>query len=618
MNLRPRDIAERLAQRVEDVCELLLPNGIRKGAEWTVGSVEGEAGESCKIRLSGSKAGLWSDFATGHKGDLLDLWAAVCGVGIGVALRQVRDYPGLPPEQRFEGHRPRQYQRPVKPQCRRPSGPVLDYLTCERQLSSETLAAYCVAESEDGRAVIFPFLRDDKLVMCKRLVLERRDGRKDIRPTSAGQEPCLYGWQAIPLGARSVVLTESEIDAMSMYQYNFPALSVPFGGGKGAKQAWIENEFPHLERFDEILLALDQDAEGEAAAQEIADRLGHHRCRRVRLPYKDVNECLQLGIKPEVISQAITKAEGCDPKELRSASTYVDDVIRAFYPPDNDPSVTGFQPPWDKAKGMLQFRPSELTVVSGVNGHGKSEIVTQLALDAMAQGQRVCFASMEMPARTLLMRLTKQASGLTSDLPSIPYIRSIHDWYADKAWLFDVVGNTAVERMLEVFTYAQQRYGVSVFVVDSLMKCGIREDDYPGQKAFVDQLCDFKHKHDAHVFLVTHSRKGDSENHPCGKFDVKGSGGITDLADTVLTTWRNKGKEKQVAEAVQVGAIPSGELLTKPDALLVCSKQRNGEWEGQIALWWHQQSHQFVAKPGGHPHQYVPYSGGVSDAGEAA
>ena len=42
-------------------------------------------------------------------------------------------------------------------------------------------------------------------------------------------------------------------------ELGFPALSVPFGGGKGRKQLnWIEQEFENLKRF-EVIIATDMD-----------------------------------------------------------------------------------------------------------------------------------------------------------------------------------------------------------------------------------------------------------------------------------------------------------------------------------------------------------------------
>jgi hypothetical protein len=49
------------------LCQRWLPNGRRVGAEWIVGSLRGERGQSLRVRLSGSKAGVWRDFAEGHR-----------------------------------------------------------------------------------------------------------------------------------------------------------------------------------------------------------------------------------------------------------------------------------------------------------------------------------------------------------------------------------------------------------------------------------------------------------------------------------------------------------------------------------------------------------------------
>ena len=39
----------------------------------------------------------------------------------------------------------------------------------------------------------------------------------------------------------------------------------------------------------------------------------------------------------------------------------------------------------------------------------------------------------------------------------------------------------------------------------------------------------------------------------------------------------------------------------EPDALLICDKQRNGEWEGSIGLWFHKGAMQYVGSPGDDP-----------------
>ncbi len=130
-----------------------------------------------------------------------------------------------------------------------------------------------------------------------------------------------------------------------------------------------------------------------------------------------------------------------------------------------------------------------------------------------------------------------------------------------------------------------------------------------GEKFFVEKLADFKNEHDVHVHLVAHSRKGENEDRSPGKLDVKGTGTITDLADNSFSIWRNKRKEEARRSAEHKGAQFVGELAEMPDAVLLCDKQRNGDWEGKLGLWWNPGSFQLLDSEGSRPIQYVPFSG---------
>lgn len=415
-------------------------------------------------------------------------------------------------------------------------------------------------------------------------------------------EPCLFGWQALDSKVRSVVLCEGEIDCMSYSQYGVNALSVPFGGGKGAKQQWIEFEFHNLDRFEEIWISMDNDEVGQEAAREIASRLGEHRCRMVKLPRKDINECLMEGIAEDVIWQCLEGAAFFDPEELYSAREFYQDTINAFY----GKQQYLFNPPWETLAHNFQFREAELTLVNGVNGHGKTEVVGHMSLEAMRQGVKTCVASLELKPGMLLKRLTRQAT--CCKIPPVLEIESAFNFYDDRLWIFGLTGTAKAERLIEIFTYARRRYGIQLFIIDSLMKCGIGDDDYNGQKAFVDALCDFKNKTNSHIILVTHSRKGDSEEKPTGKMDVKGSGAITDLTDNLFIIWRNKGRERAL-QRVQAGEQLSEkdeQLLASPASVLMLEKQRNGEgWEGGVPLFLDDQSHQFLQLDGASPYNYV-------------
>lgn len=599
--MTPREIAERLAQDAESIASMLLPHGKREGHEWRAGAVDGDAGKSLGVHLTGSKAGVWQDFSTGDRGDLLDLWAAARGVTLAGAIAQAKAHLGIRDPQ-FHPMPAKQFRRPERPQCAtsKTGSPVLEYLA-GRGLTAETLAAYRIAER--GREIVFPSLHDGDLIAVKYLGIDRTDGKKSIR-VEKDCEPALFGWQAIPDTARVATITEGELDALSAFQMGFPALSVPFGGGGGAKQQWIEHEFERLERFDTIYLALDNDQPGQQATAEIVERLGAHRCMIVCIPapHKDVNDLLRAGWTPSQLRALFDQAKTLDPAELRSAALYADDVVREFYPTNG--SEPGFTTPWAKLHGRLAFRPGEVSILAGANGSGKSELAGHVLLAAIAQGERACVASLEFKAVKWLKRLTRQAAA--SREPTPEHIHTVHRWYGGKLWAFDVTGTAKTSRILEVFAYAARRYGIRVFVIDNLAKCGLGEDDYNGQKHFVDALTDFAKTHDAHVLLVHHTRKGESEDKPQTKWDIKGSGGITDMADTVLVLWRNKPKEEALRQAEVRRQTPDRETLEKIDAALQCHKQRNGEEEPAAGLWFDRASHQFIERQGDAPRIYVP------------
>lgn len=621
-----REIIERLNDRAEEIAAHLLPAGRREGREWVAGSVHGEHGRSLKVCTEGAKRGTWADFAAGQGGDLLDLWREVKGLALAEAIRDVKRYLGIQ-EPAFEKLTAKSYRRPAAPKAAKKvadESPVRKYLA-GRGITAESIAAYRLGEVEavgpwegwkrqepwQGPWIVLPSFRGNELTAVKYLHLQRRDGKKQTI-VEANCEPCLFGWQAIPENSRTVTICEGELDALSLWQYGFPALSVPFGGGAGAKQQWIDTEFPHLERFEEITLCLDQDEEGEKATREIIGRLGAHRCKVVRLPHKDANECLQHGVTADEIRACFKAAESLDPGELKSPTAFSKAVIEEFFPSGGE--TPGFTLPWLMKGKPVRFLRGEVTVWTGRNGHGKSLVLNQVTLAAMHQGDRVCIASFEMHPRKTLSRLIRQAHG-KGELEKAE-IEAALSWLDGKLWIFDLLGTAKVDRLLEVFRYAYRRYGVQQFVIDSLLKCGIDSDDYTGQKAFLDALNDFSNETNAHVHLVAHSRKDENELAPPGKLDVKGSGDITDLASNVWSVWRNRVKEEDVAklDAGEKVKLSRAEIERKPDALLMCVKARDDRnEEGRIGLYLHKDSLQFHGRQGAEPFRYFTRSRQVQE-----
>jgi twinkle protein len=497
------------------------------------------------------------------------------------ALDDIRGYLGI--EKPAFHRQERVFTRPSRPaKMVTPKSGVLTYLTEARNLSQPSIDAYKIGE-EDGRNIIFPFLRDGELIMGKRR--EAVDGAAP-KPISTDAEKILFGWQAIPDDQRVIYLTEGEIDAMSMYDYGYPAMSVPFGGGGGNKQDWIENEFDRLDRFEVIYLCLDNDEPGELAVEEIAKRLGRHRCQVVRLPRKDANECLVDGVSQADIDAAIAAAQTMDPEMLRRASDYLDNVIALFHPPDG--IEPGYSLPYGVGKG-LRFRPAEVTIWSGASGSGKSQILSDCTVHWISRQSRICMASLEMAPAQTLRRMVKQA-GNVFDKPSKSHVINTISWLDPGLFIVDRVGKLTVDVLLDVFEYARARYGCDQFVIDSLMRLGLEADDYAGQELIMFQIVDWTIDVDVHVHIVAHSRKSKFGSVP-GTEDIKGAMELGANAFNILSVHRRRDIEEEIAKAKT--DEERERLESVPGVIVNCSKQRNGDWEGKMYLHFNQSNYQY-------------------------
>jgi hypothetical protein len=49
-----------------------------------------------------------------------------------------------------------------------------------------------------------------------------------------------------------------------------------------------------------------------------------------------------------------------------------------------------------------------------------------------------------------------------------------NEWFSDRLWVFKLTGTAKADRLLEIFAYARRRYGIELFVIDNLAKCGLR------------------------------------------------------------------------------------------------------------------------------------------------
>lgn len=270
--------------------------------------------------------------------------------------------------------------------------------------------------------------------------------------------------------------------------------------------------------------------------------------------------------------------------KVRSASIFADELVAEFAPKDRKTAVEMFS---TKLRGRIEFRPGEVTVWAGFNGHRKSMFAGQVALDLCVQRQRTLIASMEMYPSKTLARMARQAYGTHRLIPE--QARHFSRWTDGRLWLFDHMGRVEPKVMVAVMRYfAEKCQGQHVFI-DSMMMVCASEESLDEQKQFTTDLVRIAQETGLHVHLVAHCRKPQQgEDKPPTKYDLRGSAAISDQAHNIVTCWANKAKKAALQKDPN-----DAKALAEADQFITVEKQRNGEWEGRVSLWFHEGSMRF-------------------------
>lgn len=588
------EISSLLATQVETVCQILLPGGAQKGGLWLSGSVDGGEGKSLQVHLDGQHQGKWRDWAESDlKGDLIDLWMQVKGQTSKQALVEIREFLGIP--QPALSLKDKTFSKAKTSHAQlTPQGKIYQWFASERKIDGPTVGKFDIRVQVFGPPdaqeafIVFPcFSPSGEWINSsyRGLVLDEK-GKKKIRQDT-GCAPCLFGWHSLTqedYAGRSVVLCEGHIDAMTWNQWGIPALSIPNGSGT----TWIDYEWDNLEVFETIYLSFDMDGKTAAAMHKAISRLGHHRCLIVKLPNKDANDCLKEGHTAEEAKEWLKLAKRPTIPDFVSLSDMEERLMAEFFPRPTDavpvkvPLFTALNP-----ENSFLIRPGELTVWTGISSHGKTTFLTYLFVEMAYKGEKSFICSLEMKPEKIAK---KMALSLFRENPVTPKdIKDFIETLGEKTCFCDRIGYMKQEDLMNQMEFAHRRFGVTQFLVDSLMRIDGLEEDYPAQGKFLNVLCEFAKKFMVHVHLVAHPRKTQDDAKPTAN-DIKGSSLMRNNADNILVVSRNTAKEKKLRD----GEITQEQADLEYDTQILVDKDRE---EGRMKsfkykfLWKH---HYFV------------------------
>lgn len=377
-----------------------------------------------------------------------------------------------------------------------------------------------------------------------------RDRNKEMFIAGKMSKDALFGKQ-LWTGGRKIVVTEGEIDCLTVAQLQggkYPVVSIP-RGCKDAKKTIAAN-FHYFDQFQDIILMFDMDEEGRKAAYECAEVLPAGRVRIAVLPLKDANECLMNGHSKEVLDQ-VWNAPKWIPDGVVSAKS-----LKARIKEKKNLVALPLVAPYKLKKMTKDIREGEVILITSGSGSGKSTFVRQnvhnlFSLAGIPVGVAMLEESVEETVQDIVglemgKRVRQEPDSFTEEDFDETFDRIFE---SDKLFLYDAFAESAEDRLLARLNYMAEVEGCKVIVLDHISIVVSAMDGESDERKMIDRLMTklktFAKTKNVAVFVICHLKNPDKgkpheEGRPVSATDLRGSGGLRQLSDTIIAVERNQ------------------------------------------------------------------------------
>lgn len=326
--------------------------------------------------------------------------------------------------------------------------------------------SYRIARDSNGPVQVADiFSQDGTTVVAQKVRPKDKDG---IYTIGSLKEGGLFGQQLWRDAGKMVVITEGEIDAMSVAEVQdckWPVVSV-VNGAAGAKKN-IARSIEWLLGFETIVLMFDNDKAGQDAVAECAPLFPAGRVKVARIDgHKDANDALVANEGGKIID-AIWGAKAYRPDGVLRIS---DVKERALADP-----IIGL--PWfdERLTALTYGRRTGVYCLGAGTGVGKTDfLVQQVQYDVDVLQERVGLFFLEQPPDETLLRVAGKFAGRSFHVPDGSWERE--ELVAtldrlendDRIFFYDNFGSTEWETVSSTIRFLAHAEGIRLFYVDNL------------------------------------------------------------------------------------------------------------------------------------------------------
>ncbi len=424
-----------------------------------------------------------------------------------------------------------------------------------RGISADTCRKWLYEKAvRNGKTVqVANYMNEHGQIVAQKL----RDSNKKFTIVGNAKAMTLYGqWLWEPKG-RMVVVTEGEIDALSVSQIQgnrWPVVSLPNGAHSAVNS--IKKSIDWLEGFDKVVFMFDNDEAGKEAAAECAPLLSPGKAKVATLPegMNDANAMLVAG-KVKQLNDAIWQAKTYRPDGIIEGSEIWERMIT------HREEVQSVPWPWacveEHSKGI---RKSEITMITGGSGGGKSTVVEELALHLLDEGETIGIISLETGVEKLgwslvgkrlnrRLHLEDDFNGKISE-EEIKELKSAFQSTigCGRCYLYDHFGSLDSDNLISRIRFLGKSVDASYIILDhiSIVISGMREDnERKAIDVLMTNLRSLAEEINIGIITVVHLKRPDKgknwdEGRAVSSSDLRGSGSLEQLSDTITAIERNQ------------------------------------------------------------------------------
>jgi twinkle protein len=424
-----------------------------------------------------------------------------------------------------------------------------------RGVSNDTLLRFKVTEAKEWMpqfekevpCICFNYYRGEELVNIK-----FRGPKKSFK-MAKDAELIFYNLNAID--GEGCIIVEGEMDCLTLHECGiYNGVSVPNGASKGSqKLEYLDNCWQFFENKTKLVLAVDNDEAGNSLRDELARRLGKEKCFTVDYPEgcKDVNEVL-MKFGKEAVQEVINAAKEIPLEGIITMEQMFPTIQEWYdhgYPKGAKARIENFD-------DYLTFVPGQLTMITGIPGHGKDEFANLIMANlARHEGWTWGICSFEETPQQTSTKLMEKYIGKSFDfrqeksnrINQIEYERSLI--FVDDHFKFMDTENIETD-LISVLSLAEKmvrRFGIKGFCINPWNWLEHQRDSFMSETEYVSvalsKIIQFAKRFQVHIFLMAHPtkvQKSDKKKYDVPTlYSISGSANFFNKTHNGITVYRD-------------------------------------------------------------------------------